>query len=321
MARILRLRYSGLPEVTCVNTFLSSMGLTLLEWSLCLGCLLCVHICDKERKFMTTIWLLASRLVFATFLIPVLVFGGHGMPTQLAYHLYFYGYWASFASEAVLSLLVINSLFNLAMEPLDGIKDLGEIVFRWAAGVSVALTIAVMFVPHTTGVTYVTSVLTELQRAQGVLTLSLLLFVLCAIRPLGLTYRSRAFGVILGLAALAAANLISSGWLAHSTQLHSVINMAKSLSTSFALALWTLYFVLPEPERHMVILPTTSPYLRWNRVAEVLGDPPGFVAIAGVPPQMFAPAEIEVMKRASLMMVPPVLPLARLIEESQSQTA
>ena len=53
----------------------------------------------------------------------------------------------------------------------------------------------------------------------------------------------------------------------------------------------------------MIILPTTSPFLRWNQISQALGDNPGYVAIAGVPPEMFADAEIEVMKRASRKMI------------------
>jgi hypothetical protein len=60
--------------------------------------------------------------------------------------------------------------------------------------------------------------------------------------------------------------------------------------------------VLPEPKRRLITLPTTSPFLRWNQISEVLGDNPGVVAIGGLPPDMLAAAEIEVMRRASLKM-------------------
>jgi hypothetical protein len=35
-----------------------------------------------------------------------------------------------------------------------------------------------------------------------------------------------------------------------------------------------------------------------------LGDEPGFVAVGGIPPELFAPAELEVMRRASSKMLP-----------------
>jgi hypothetical protein len=52
----------------------------------------------------------------------------------------------------------------------------------------------------------------------------------------------------------------------------------------------------------MIILPTTSPFLRWNQISLALGDDPGFVALGEVTPEMFAPAEVEVMRRASMKM-------------------
>jgi len=70
------------------------------------------------------------------------------------------------------------------------------------------------------------------------------------------------------------------------------------------LATWTAYFAIPEPRRRLIVLPTTSPFLRWNQISQALGDDPGFVAVGGVPPDLFAPAELEVMRRASIKMVP-----------------
>jgi hypothetical protein len=52
----------------------------------------------------------------------------------------------------------------------------------------------------------------------------------------------------------------------------------------------------------MIVLPTTSPFLRWNQISMALGDEPGFVAVGGVHPDIFAPAELEIMRRASLKM-------------------
>jgi hypothetical protein len=67
---------------------------------------------------------------------------------------------------------------------------------------------------------------------------------------------------------------------------------------------WSAYFAFPEPKRRIITLPTTSPFLRWNQISMALGDDPGHVAIGGIPPELFAPAELEVMRRASAKMTP-----------------
>lgn len=68
------------------------------------------------------------------------------------------------------------------------------------------------------------------------------------------------------------------------------------------LCIWSAYFAFPEPKRRLIVLPTTSPFLRWNQISMALGDDPGYVAVGGIAPELFAPAEIEIMKRASAMM-------------------
>jgi len=82
-----------------------------------------------------------------------------------------------------------------------------------------------------------------------------------------------------------------------------VLSLINGLAICSSFIIWTVYFALPEPKRRMIILPTTSPFLRWNQISQALGDAPGYVPIAGVPPEMFADAEIEVMKRASRKMI------------------
>jgi len=217
------------------------------------------------------------------------------------YVAYFYVYWISFAVESLLSLFLILSIFRLAMAPLEGLRTLGMLVFRWAAAISVALATAIGFSPHESPVSLLASILSQLQQITGVITLCLLLFVCFAIKPLGLTFRSRVFGVAAGLGVIASSNLIAAAWIAHKPLLYSGTSgdLIISIGGVCGLLTWSAYFHLPEPKRRIIVLPTTSPFLRWNQISEILGDEPGFVAIAGVPPEIFAPAELEIMARTS----------------------
>jgi hypothetical protein len=123
------------------------------------------------------------------------------------------------------------------------------------------------------------------------------LFVCFAIRPLGLTFRSRIFGVALGLGVTTTAFLIQAAWLATvgAQSLYSPIYIVGTLGTLISGCVWGAYFVLPEPERKMILLPTTSPFFTWNRISEALGDEPGYVAVGGIKPQMLAAAELKVL--------------------------
>jgi hypothetical protein len=148
------------------------------------------------------------------------------------------------------------------------------------------------------------AMITQLQQTSSILTLCLLLFVCFAIRPMGLSHKSRIFGVSLGLGIMATVSLVNAAWLTHSPNMYSTISLVNGLAVGITLLMWSAYFAFPEPKRRIIVLPTTSPFLRWNQISMALGDDPGFVAVGGIPPELFAPAELEVMRRASVKMTP-----------------
>jgi hypothetical protein len=254
------------------------------------------------RQFGYLTALLCVRFACSAICLPLLYLCGRGIEIHLAYQMYFYVYWTCYALEAVLSLMVIYSIFKLAMAPLKGLQTLGMLVFRWVAAISVAVAIGVAVTPHLTGVKFMVAMITQLQQTSSILTLCLLLFVCFAIRPMGLSYRSRIFGVSLGLGFLATVNLINSAWIAHYESIYSVFSMINGLAVGLTLLTWSAYFAFPEPKRRIITLPTTSPFLRWNQISMALGDDPGHVAVGGIPPELFAPAELEVMRRDSAKM-------------------
>ncbi|MGD0796133.1 MAG: hypothetical protein ABR910_00285 [Acidobacteriaceae bacterium] len=269
------------------------------------------------RKQWTDYWALGTWLAVRgisgaalTGIFFVAHLPSHPLSKQVIYgDLYFPVYWISFALESIIALIVVYNVFRLAMAPLKGLQTLGTLVFKWAAGISVAVALGSAFGPDTTsGAKYIAQAISQLQRTQGILTLCLLLFVCFAIRPMGLSYGSRIFGVSLGLGIMATNDFVQSAWLIFSPKMHTAYSLINGVVACTVLATWTAYFAIPEPRRRLIVLPTTSPFLRWNQISQALGDDPGFVAVGGIPPDLFAPAELEVMRRASLKMVPPPAP-------------
>ncbi|MEO6815137.1 MAG: hypothetical protein ABI177_00420 [Edaphobacter sp.] len=118
---------------------------------------------------------------------------------------------------------------------------------------------------------------------------------------MGLSHRSRIFGVSLGLGILATTDLVRAAWLSHNVDMYSTLNLVNGIAMCATFCIWSAYFAFPEPKRRLIVLPTTSPFLRWNQISLALGDEPGYVAVGGIAPELFAPAEIEIMKRASAM--------------------
>jgi hypothetical protein len=287
---------------TSISVFLAYFGY--LEPVLC-GMLIYFMMRSKSaRQFGYLIALLCVRFACSVICLPLLYLCGRKLSVHIAYPIYFYTYWISYALEAILSLMVIYSIFRLAMAPLKGLQTLGMLVFRWVAAISVAVAIGVAVTPHLSGVKFMTAMITQLQQTSSILTLCLLLFVCFAIRPMGLSFRSRIFGISLGLGFLATINLVNSAWIAHNPSMYSLFSLVNGLAVGLTLLTWSAYFAFPEPKRRIIVLPTTSPFLRWNQISMALGDDPGYVAVGGIPPELFAPAEIEVMRRASAKMTP-----------------
>src|ERR1017187_10027528 len=284
-------------------SLLHALGYT--ELLLCFVAL-CVLVAKKQWSDYAALGgFLAVRMCSVVLLTGVHSASGRLIERHIAYNTYFYIYWISFAAESVLALLIVYGVFRLAMEPLKGLQTLGMLVFKWAAGISVAVALGSAVTPHMTGTKYIMDAISQLQRTQSILTLCLLLFVTFAIRPMGLSYSRRVFGVSLGLGIMSTNDLVQSAWLGLNPHMGAAYNYVLGTVSCLVLATWTAYFALPEPKRRIIVLPTTSPYLRWNQISQALGDSPGFVAVGGVPPELFAPAELEVMRRASLKMVTP----------------
>lgn len=279
-----------------------TISLEYAEIALCATAFAAIVWSKVTKQFGYLAVLLGTKvLAFVTYWL-VLTKGFSVLGKALTYSVYFYLYWGAFAVESVLMLVVICSMYRLAMAPLKGLHSLGMLVFRWVAGISVLVALSSAFAPHITKINYIVAFVSQMQRTQSILIVCLLLFVCFAIRPMGLSYRSRIFGVSLGLGVLAITNMVQSAWIPQGSNMYGLFSVISSAATCLTLATWTVYFIVPEPKRRLITLPTTSPFLRWNQISEILGDNPGHVAIGGLPPEMLAPAEIEVMRRASVKM-------------------
>jgi len=285
-----------------MTTFTLEQCLAYGEPVLCLGALAALWRAGAIKQYGFLAALLTTRTFALAVEFAILTYSGRLFSSHLCYAIYFYFYWSAFAIESILMLAVICSMYRLAMAPLKGLQSLGMLVFTWVCGISVLVALGASFTPQTTSTHYILTFVSQMQRTQSILILCLLLFVCFAIRPMGLSYRSRVFGVSLGLGVMATISLAQSAWIGHANSMWGVADLIHDAVSCLTLLTWTVYFALPEPKRRIITLPTTSPFLRWNQISEVLGDSPGHVAIAGLPPEMLAPAEIEVMRRASLKM-------------------
>ena len=258
---------------------------------------------SKDRN---TYWPIAILALWSAVPLLTLIWVrslGPGTITPLrAYNLYFGVFWSFFFLQSVSGVLLTYNIFNAAMRPLKGLQSLGAIMYFWAATVSFTLAFTSAIEPPTSRLAPVTMLVDEFQRSASILTLSLVLFVCFAVRPMGLSARSRVVGAGLGLAIVSTLWLIDAKYIGTPRRLFDPAALYESSIRCVAECVWIYYFSRPEPKRKFVLLPTTSPFHKWNRISEMLGHEPGYVAIAGVPPEAFAEAEIEIFHRASAKM-------------------
>jgi len=281
--------------------------------ALCVGILVLMGRKRLIAEYPLIAALLCENAVSASIAVGILFFRqALGVEIHTAYKIYFYSYWASLAADAILRILIIYSVFSLAMKPLQGLHQIGKIIFRWVAAVSVMVSAAIAVGPHFVSPGYETTVVItratgEIQQGISVLTLCLLLFVCFSSKPLGLTYRSRIFGITLSLGVMATTTLVQAAWASTMVvrNLYSSASLFGVLGTFVATSVLATYFALPEPERRLILLPTTSPFFFWNRISEALGDNPGHVAIAGFRPDMLAPAEMQMLSAPSVKRTEP----------------
>ena len=249
-----------------------------------LAVLYCIYRAQKNRIYpalwqFLIFWAASDALLLAEASLHRL----HLASGVQAYYAYFFTYWPVFAINTILILRVLHEMFRHAVRSVPGVQKLGRPIFFWALAVSVILAFAAGITPHTSGMSLLLASAQVLQRSQSVLALCLVAFLAIASQTLGVSYSSRIFGVTFGFGLMATGNLVYSALFTYRSNLASAANMGLEIVTLTTIALWAVYFLKPEPTRRLVTMPVTSPLVRWNEVAQTLGNPAGQVAVSYPP--------------------------------------
>jgi hypothetical protein len=213
---------------------------------------------------------------------------------KAVYSCYFYTYWCSYVAGAIVVFLVIQEMFQSSMDPFPGLKWLGTISFRWVACISFVATSAALLTPGGKGNKFVLAIVAQAMRCESIFILSLLLFLMVAAGKLGLSYRSRVFGISFGFGIMAASDLVVSAAFLHlgHNMLTSSISVVTTSASLVTLVVWSAYFMLPEPARRATVLNASSPLARWNEIATTFGHSTPRVPVA-VPASDFFLQDVE----------------------------
>lgn len=246
---------------------------------------------NDHKRFPAMGAYLSLRVASVSVLCFLLHAHHFGIDVHASYRAYWYSYVISYLAGAIAIFFVIQEMFKHLMAPLPGLSRLGLVAFRWAAAISILVAMASVIRPSGIHSNLMVSMTSELMRCMSVLELCILAFLALSLHSLGLSFRSRVFGVGLGFGVMACMEFVVSAFSIGHPTFASAANTISQITVTLALATWTAYFLQAEPERKPVTLPVSSSLLRWNEIATALGHSTPHVAVG--PASDFFLADVE----------------------------
>jgi hypothetical protein len=212
-----------------------------------------------HRTFPVFFAYLASQILAFCILFPIHRWAG--------YALYFYSYWITESISLAIGFKVIHEIFLDVFRPYHALRDLGTVLFKWAALVMLLVAgVVAAASPAGQQGPLVQAVLT-LQRCVRVIQCGLILFLVLFARYLGVSPRQRSFGIALGFGMFAGVELsvVALNASGHASEIQ--ISMANMLAYNLAILVWMAYVYAKAPARD-----TSATILMSQRWDQSLGD-------------------------------------------------
>jgi hypothetical protein len=195
-----------------------------------------------------------------------------------AFAVYFFCYWAVYLASAVILFFVSYEVFRSALVLFTGLLKLGTVAFRWAAIVSLLITLSNVSFGHSR-FRVIPEIGFGLMRSVSILELCLLAFLCLSLNALRISARSMPFGIALGFGLLSSGDFILGSALARNVSLIGPMQFVSEALTLASLGIWVVYCALPEPNKKPFVVPANSTIYRWNEIASVLGHTGTRVAV------------------------------------------
>jgi hypothetical protein len=192
--------------------------------------------------------------------------------------IYYFGFFATYLASTVLLFFICIEVFRSALAAFPGIAKLAIVIFRWAAVVSVIVSLTSISYAHR-GLELIADICYGLMHSVSVLELCLLAFLCLSMNALRLTVRDLSFGIALGFGMICSADFILSSLMSHATSLTDPLQIVYEALILVTLATWMVYSIIPEPARRPVLMPASSTIHRWNEIASALGHTGTQVAV------------------------------------------
>lgn len=215
-----------------------------------------------HRKFPIFFAYLIFQLVNFGVLFPIHQYGGYG--------LYFYSYWVGATVSLAIGFKVIHEIFLDVFRPYHTLKDLGTVLFKWAALVMLFVALVVALSNPTSQSPIVVAVLT-MQRCIRVIQCGLIMFLLVFSRYLAVSWKQHSFGIASGFGLFATAELAGNALFAGGLISEPSAGLLATASYTCAILLWLGYALATSADRSRAAAPLISQ--RWENSLNDLQHP------------------------------------------------
>jgi len=181
---------------------------------------------------------------------------------------YFYAYWTSCALGIALGFAVIYEVFAYSLRPYAGLRDLGTMLFRWAAMLMVLISgISAAASASGSDLHRLTLAIGSVERSVRLMQCGLLVFVFLSSSYLGLSLKNFASGVALGFGIFAASDLIIASLWTALPRHAGALSLIGSGVYNISVGGWLAYTLLPQKKRIQTGFVYRPLFDRWNQAA------------------------------------------------------
>jgi hypothetical protein len=234
-----------------------------------------------HRRFPAMGYYLALRAISTPILFFVLreaLLSGDRAHRIALHKIYSFGFFGTYLAAVVLLFFICIEVFRSALAAFPGITKLAIVIFRWAAVVSVIISLSSISFTHV-GFHLIAEISYGLMHSVSVLELCLLAFLCLSMNALRLTVRDLSFGIALGFGVMSSGDFILASWSSRISSYNDPVQFVYESLILATLAIWMIYCVLPEPARKPILMPANSTIYRWNEIASALGHTGTRVAV------------------------------------------
>lgn len=181
----------------------------------------------------------------------------------VSYPVFFWSYWLCSAVNLVLGFMVIYEIFLDVFRPYHTLKDLGSVLFKWAALVMSLVAFVVAASSPTGDQGPIVQAVITVTRCVRVAQVGLILFLLVFSRYLGVSWKQHSFGLSLGLGLSAGVEL---GTLAFHVSGHAsevLVHVINLVAYNISILVWLGYALAASAAR----VPSAELFAphRWER--------------------------------------------------------